>query len=68
MKEKQFVGARVGDKWYCCTCLDIRFTDVVANRVMKYGQDGNLKAVYTTDVWVQDKACVNCHERFDTEP
>ena len=70
--EEDFIGGRVGDKWYCPMCLDIRFTHIVADRLMKGRPiiigSIELEAVDTKDAWVQDKACADCHERFDTEP
>jgi hypothetical protein len=69
-KPPQFIGARRGNAWFCPTCLDIRFTDHFADKLMKYGAlpEFDLKAVYTNDPWVQNKNCIRCNDSFAHKP
>jgi hypothetical protein len=67
MEEKQFVGARRANSWYCCVCFDILFGVDATNIITDYGSYQRFRPVYRTDEWVQDKACFFCEERFDQE-
>ena len=65
--DEQFVGARFGNHWHCCTCFDIAFGVDATNSITEDGEYGRFRPVYHTDEWVQDKACFVCGDRFDQE-
>jgi hypothetical protein len=65
MEERQFVGARRDDCWWCCLCFDILFGVDATKLLRDYGVYGRFRAVYVTDEWVQKRVCAFCEEAFD---
>jgi hypothetical protein len=63
------VGARQGNRWFCPSCLDGRFTPFIADLVDRERRvvELDLVAVDEDDPWVQTQVCFECHEPYDLE-
>ena len=68
-EQSRFVGARQRNRWFCCSCLDGRFTPFIADLVERWGRvvELDLVAVDEDDAWVQTQVCFECGDHFDRD-